>query len=138
MTSSKTSDEYITQIANGSNLVDGRPTWEYAHEKKDDLDFMLRCCEAELTTMRTVSIVAAPYYFERAAILLRRAKQFQREVELCERYLHEIDTHYLTTSAGEVADIRKGPRYLAIARRISKRGKRSTYGEVASISRSEP
>ncbi len=44
----RTSGAYMTHIAEGSNLVDGKPTWEHAEERKNDLEFMLRCCEAEL------------------------------------------------------------------------------------------
>lgn len=103
----RTSGEFITQIAEGSNLVDGLPTWENAEERKHDLGFMLRCCEAELAAMSKASIVAAPYYFE-------------REVELCERYVREVNAHYQRTTTKEVANVRKGPRYEAIVARVPK------------------
>ena len=128
----RTSGEYITQIAEGSNLVDGKPTWEHAEERKGDLEFMLRCCEAELTTMHKACIVAAPYYFERAAILLRKAKEYKREVELCERYIREVGAYYQRPSTQEAADVRRGPRYGSIVARVPKarqllaRGKSAT------------
>ena len=115
-----TSGEYITHISAGSNLVDGQPTWERAEERKDDLDFMLRCCDAELKTMHKASIVAAPYYFERAAILLRKAKEYRREVGLCERYIREVEAYYQSPGAQHTADVRLGPRYSSISARVPK------------------
>lgn len=116
----KTSGEYITQIADGENLVDGKPAWEYAEEKKNDLSFMLRCCEAEMNTMRMVDLVAAPYYFERAAILLRKAKDYHREIEICESYITAVERFYENKDPSKYADVRKGPRFQAIAQRIPK------------------
>ena len=116
----KTSSEYITQIADGENLVDGKLTWEYAEEKKNDLSFMLRCCEAEMTTMRKVDLVAAPYYFERAAILMRKAKDYHREIEICESYITTVERFYENKDPNKYADVRKGPRFQAIAQRIPK------------------
>ena len=116
----ETSGEYITKIADGENLVDGKPTWEYAEEKKNDLSFMLRCCEAEMTTMRKADLVAAPYYFERAAILLRKAKDYHREIEICERYISSVERFYENKDFSKYADVRKGSRFQAIAQRIPK------------------
>ena len=116
----KTSDDYITQIADGENLVDGKLTWEYAEEKKNDLSFMLRCCEAEMTTMRKVDLVAAPYYFERAAILMRKVKDYHREIEICESYITTVERFYENKDLSKYADVRKGPRFQAIAQRIPK------------------
>jgi hypothetical protein len=116
----KTSGEYITQIAGGLDLVDGKPTCEYAEEKKNDLSFMLRCCEAEMATMPKVDLVAAPYYFERAAILLRKAKDYEREIEICESYITALERFYENKDLSKYADVRKGPRYQAIAQRILK------------------
>ncbi len=77
-----TSGEYITQISVGANLVDGLQTWQHAETSKDNLDIMLKCCEAELRTMEKAKVVAAPFYFERAAILFRKTKQYDREIEI--------------------------------------------------------
>lgn len=115
-----TSGEHITQIACGENLVDGKPTWDYAEEKKNDLSFMLRCCEAEMNTMRKVDLVAAPYYFERAAILLRKAKDYHREIEICESYITTVERFYENKEPSKYADVRKGPRFQGIAQRIQK------------------
>src|SRR6266498_5242736 len=76
----KTSGEAIAESTGGVNLVDGKQTWELVEGKKDDLDTMRKCCDAELATYEKVGLVPAPYYFERVAILARRLKDFQQEV----------------------------------------------------------
>lgn len=119
-TAPKTSGEYITEIADGKNLVDGKPTWEYAQDKKNDLSFMLRCCEAEIATMQKVDLVAAPYYFERAAILLRKTKDYQREIEICENYITIVERFYKNKDPSKFANVYKGSRFQAIAQRIPK------------------
>lgn len=114
------SGDYITQMAAGANLVDGKPTWQYAESDKDDLDAMLKCCEAELKTMEVAKVVAAPFYFERAAILLRKAKQYDSEVKICERYINAVEQYYSNSAKPHEADVRKGPRFLSIQKRITK------------------
>lgn len=52
-----------------------------AEEKKDDIEYMKRCCDAELKTMAVACIVSVPYYFERVAILSRKQKNYRQEVE---------------------------------------------------------
>jgi hypothetical protein len=116
----RTSGEYITQLAEGANLVDGKQTWELVEDGKNDLAAMLRCCEAELATMKRAKVVAAPFYFERAAILLRKAKQYDREIEICESYIQAVEKHYSASTLGYEADVRKGPRYQAIQSRVPK------------------
>ncbi|ABM96795.1 hypothetical protein [Methylibium petroleiphilum] len=112
--------DWVTQLAGGANLVDGKPTWEHAETAKHDLNVMLRCCEAELETMQRTGLVAAPFYFERAAILLRKAKEFEREVIVCERYLRAVDAFYASAASSGHADVRKGPTCVAIQRRLVK------------------
>ena len=114
------SGEYITQVAEGTNLVDGKQTWQHAEASRDDLEVMLKCCEAELKTMATAKVVAAPFYFERAAILLRKAKQYDREITVCEHYIQAVETYYSSVARTYEADIRKGPKFRAIAARITK------------------
>lgn len=115
-----TSGDLITQCAGGSNLVDGLPTWHYAESKKNDLQFMLRCCEAEMLTMQKADFVAAPYYFERAAILLRKAKEYEREILVCESYRDGINRFYLDKDLANLADVRKGPFFRGLTKRIGK------------------
>lgn len=72
-------------------MVDGKPTYEYAQTHKDDLAMMLRCCDAELQAMWQTHLSPAPAFAERAAILYRRQGDYAREIEICERYLVELD-----------------------------------------------
>lgn len=83
--------EIVAEMTGGANLVDGKQTWEFADEYKHDLPKMLECCQAELRTMEQAGQVPAPFYFERAAILLRKAKEYESEVKLIELYLAAID-----------------------------------------------
>lgn len=87
----KTTGEIFAELTGGANLVDGKQTWEYAENSKHDLDTMLRCCYAELKSQDCGrDWGAAPYYFERAAILLRKEKRYEDEVNICEIYLSAI------------------------------------------------
>jgi len=83
--------EIVAEMTGGANLVDGKQTWELADEYKHDLPKMLDCCQAELRTMEQAGQIPAPFYFERAAILLRKAKEYKSEVKLIELYLSAID-----------------------------------------------
>lgn len=117
---SPTSGEYITRVMEGATLVDGKQTWELAEGSKNDLGMMLRCCEAELETMKRAKVVAAPFYFERAALLLRKAKHYEREIEICETYIEAVHEHYSSNAQDYEADVRKGPRFLALQARVPK------------------
>lgn len=44
--------------------------------KKDDLEAMKRCCDAELKTMEKAGLVPAQFNFERFAILSRKNKDY--------------------------------------------------------------
>ena len=114
------SGDLIAEASGGANLVDGVPTYEHAEQNKDDLEAMLRCCDAELETMAKTGFVAAPYYFERAAILFRKSKRYKEEVEICSRYLAAVNKHYKDPSNQELCDVRKGPRFQAIKSRLAK------------------
>ena len=116
----KTSGELIAEISDGANLVDGRQTWEFADEKKHDIEYMKRCCDSELKTMETVGLVAAPYYFERVAILSRKAKDYRQELRYCETYIRLVENYYAKHGAKGKADVRKGPTFQAIVARIPK------------------
>ena len=139
----KTSGELIAEVSDGANLVEGKQTWEYAEEKKHDLEYMKKCCDAELKSMEKTGLVPAPYYFERVAILSRKEKNYQQEVDYCENYINAVEKYYknpprpvpkrvsgvtyrsLGLDIDELdelpaADIRKGPRYQAIVKRLPK------------------
>lgn len=100
--------------------IDGKPVWEHADTQAHDLDMMRRCCAAELDNMQLANCVPAPYYFERVANLLRRAKDYGGEVEICERYLKATQAFYAVSGRENHADVRKGPRYAAIVARLPK------------------
>lgn len=116
----KTSGELITEVTDGANLVEGHQTWELAEEKKNDLTHMKACCTAELATMEKAGLVPAPYYFERVAILSRKEKNYEQEVAYCERYISAIEAYYHAHGTDGIADMRKGPRFQAIVKRLPK------------------
>lgn len=116
----KTSGELISEITNGANLVNGKQTWELAEDKKNDIEAMKRCCVAELKTMDKAGLVPVPYYFERVAILSRKEKNYEQEIFYCEQYIEKIEAFYSKNGTEGVADVRKGPRYQAIVKRLPK------------------
>jgi hypothetical protein len=76
---SKTSGELIAEATNGANLVDGKQTWEHVEEKEHDLDYMKKCCEAELNTMDKAGIVPAPYFLNVLPFFLGKKKTISRK-----------------------------------------------------------
>ncbi|MDK9718565.1 MAG: hypothetical protein OEL57_11770 [Trichlorobacter sp.] len=116
----KTSGELITELTDGANLVDGRQTWELADEKKYDIEYMMKCCDAELKTMEVAGLIAAPYYFERVAVLSRKAKNYHQELHYCETYIRLVENYYAMHGTEGIADVRKGPRFQAIVARLPK------------------
>ena len=118
--SPKTSGELIAEVTDGANLVGGKQTWELANEKKHDLDAMKSCCEAELKTLEKAGVVPAPFYFERVAILSRKEKNYEQEIFYCEQYIEKIEAFYTKNGTAGYADVRKGPRYKAIVKRLPK------------------
>jgi hypothetical protein len=116
----KTSGELIAEVTEGANLVEGKQTWEYAEEKKHDIEYMEKCCDAELKTMEKAGLVPAPYYFERVAILSMQEKDYQQEVDYCEKYIKIVEDFYKEHGTEGVADVRKGPTYQAIVKRLPK------------------
>ncbi|MEL0629746.1 hypothetical protein [Psychromonas aquatilis] len=116
----KTSGERITELTGGANLVDGKQTWELAQDKKDDIECMKRCCQAELDTMEKADEVPAPFYFERVAILSKKLKDYEQEVFYCELYINTVNKFYVKHGTSKYADVRKGPTYKAITKRLPK------------------
>ena len=118
--SPKTSGELIAEVTGGANLVDGMQTRELAEENKNDLKTMKRCCDAELKTMDKAGLVPAPYYFERVAILSRKSKDYRQEIFYCEQYIEKVESFYSKNGTEGMADVRKGPRFKAIVKRLPK------------------
>ncbi|KLV05088.1 hypothetical protein ABT56_12885 [Photobacterium aquae] len=112
----KTVGEIITKATDGELLVEGKATYEIAHDKKHDLEVMMKCCESELNKYRITDQAPAPYYFERVAILARKAKDYDLEVRICERYIAVMKEIYGDQRIG----IKAGPRFAAIEKRLPK------------------
>ena len=116
----KASGELIAEVTDDANLIKGKQTWEYAEDKKHDLHYMKKCCDAELKTMDKAGLVPAPYYFERVAILSRKKKNYKQEVIYCEKYIGTVERFYKKNGTEGIADVRKGPRFKAIVKRLPK------------------
>lgn len=110
--------DVLAELTGGANLVDGRQTWELADEYKHDLSKMLECCRAELLTLERGGQLPAPFYFERAAILLRKAKQYQKEVQLVELYLAAADAWKRADPLGKRTVL--SARHLKLEQRLDK------------------
>ncbi len=118
--STKAIGKLVSEITDGANLVDGKQTWELAQDSKNDLEAMKKCCDAELLTMENTCLVPAPFYFERVAILSRKQKNYVQEVFYCENYIEQVESFYIKNGTDGYADVRKGPRYQAIVKRLPK------------------
>lgn len=116
----KTSGELIAEVTGGANLVDSKQTWGLAEVGKHDMEAMKRCCDAELKTMEEAGLVPAPYYFERVAILSRKEKNYQQEIFYCEQYIEKVEAFYSENGTEGIADVRKGPGYQALVKRLPK------------------
>jgi len=109
-----------TELPSVNDLVEGKQAWEVPEGKKHDIEVMKRCCDAELASMDKAGLVPAPYYFERVAILSRKEKNYKQEVLYCEQYIEKIDAFYSKNGTEGFADVRKGPRYQSIVKRLPK------------------
>ncbi len=70
--------------------------------------------------MQAVDLVAAPYYFERVAILSRKEKGYRQEIHYCEAHIRLVESFYAYHGTEGKADVRKGPRFQAIVARLPK------------------
>jgi len=116
----KTSGELISEVTDGANLVNGKETWELSEDKNNDIECMKQCCNSELATMKKAGTVPSPFYFERVAILSRKLKNYEQEILYCEQYINEVEQFYAKNGTNGYADVRKGPRYKAILKRLPK------------------
>ncbi|MDS6675157.1 hypothetical protein [Enterobacter hormaechei] len=116
----KSSGQLLTESTNGELLVDGTETYNLAQTHKNDLHTMMRCCDSELKKMDLVGLVAAPFYFERVAILARKDKNYSLEIEIIERYISSIGKFYNENGLQLGEGVMAGPRYKAIEGRLSK------------------
>jgi hypothetical protein len=102
--------------------VDGAPTWVHAQKAggKRDLELMKRCCREELKTAAANGWAPAPFYFERVAILSRKAKNFAQEVEFCGIYLAAVEEFYKKGGVRRDRGVAMGPTHTAIQSRVVK------------------
>ncbi|MEG1625129.1 HIRAN domain-containing protein [Pseudomonas sp.] len=92
---------------------------------KDNLKIMLQGAQEQESAYWAQSagsrISAAPYCFERAAILLRKQREYDREIEICKRWVSIMDDYQdqPMVKAGRASLTHKGPTSLAIAARLT-------------------
>ena len=101
----KTNGQIIAELTGGANLVNGKQTFDCIKEGKNDINVMMDCCRAELRQHEAVG--AAPYYFDRAAMLFNKAKQYELTVKICEVYLSLDHEAYFFANSPRVNSIRK-------------------------------
>ena len=78
-------------------LVDGKQCWQILDENPDnkhDLDLMLACCKAQMEATAIDGTFPAPAYFRRVAIILRKQKDYTREIGIIELYWEICDRVY--------------------------------------------
>ena len=63
-------------------------------ESKKDLDLMLACCMAEIETSQSQLVFPQPYSFKCVARLLRKRKDYARELSVVELYWQLCDSVY--------------------------------------------
>ena len=61
-------------------------------ENKNNLDLMLACCKAEIETSQSQLAFPAPDCFKRVASLLRKQKDYARELGIVELYWQLCDS----------------------------------------------
>ena len=98
------------------------PTYELIHQKHN-LEVMLQCCCAEESTYwsqpKGSRICAAPFFFERAAILLGKQKAYAEQIQICDRW-ESIVADFQgqpMVQAGKVALTHLGPSAASISTR---------------------
>ncbi len=75
-------------------LVDGKQCWEILEnnpESKHDLNLMLACCRAQMEQSQIELTAPAPAYFRRVAIILRKQKDYARDIGIIELYWRLCD-----------------------------------------------
>ena len=96
--SGKTSGEILGMMF-PQTLVDGQQNWgalQQAPENKHDLDLMLACCKAEMESSQINLWFPAPTYFKRVASILRKQKDYAREIGIIQLYWQLCDQIYET------------------------------------------
>ena len=94
--SGKTSGEILGMMF-PQTLVDQKQTWETLKQtpgKENNLDLMLACCKSEMESAHTNLCFPAPAYFKRVAIILRKQKDYAREIGIIQLYWQLCDRVY--------------------------------------------
>ncbi len=110
--------QIITELSNGENLVDGQLPSELAIEKKDDIEYMKKCCEAEINMFKRTGLAPAPYFFERVASLSKKEKKYEQEIEYSQKYIDLVNKYMEMHKNQDVTDIKKSPKYKSILKRL--------------------
>lgn len=102
--------------------VNGQPTHTLAR-KKDDLEVMKACMRAEVENYwrqpQGNRLCAAPFFFERVAVLQRKAKNYEAEIAACEEWLKIVGDYEKQVSAtGVGAKVWAGARSNKIIERL--------------------
>ncbi|WP_025126482.1 hypothetical protein [Pseudomonas sp. PH1b] len=118
--------DFSIDALNLQTKVGETPTHDLAESGKHDPEIMKACCEAEAAGYwrqpEGTRICAAPYYFERLAILHRKAKDYASEIAICEQWKVIINDYKSQPMVknGRAALVHKGPRSEAILARLKK------------------
>lgn len=97
-----------TTISQALLSMDGKPLWEYAESHPQNLAAMLACCDkvedAFNATRFGGRLSPAPFYFRRVAILSRKAKDYEAEIEICNRWVF-MATNYASQPRYKAGDM---------------------------------
>lgn len=103
-----------------------KPIYEHAESDKHNLELMEECCEAGSaiywSQVEGERLCAAPYYFERVAILRRKNKDFSGEIDICNQWKAIISDYRKQPMviSGRAARVHLSPRSLALLARYPK------------------
>ena len=90
----KTPDEVLVMMFPQTRGVE-KQDWRVVKdspENKNNLDSMLACCKAEIETSQSKHVFPAPDCFKRVASLLRKQKDYARELGIVELYWQLCDS----------------------------------------------
>ena len=90
----KTPDEALAMMFPQTRGVE-KQDWRVVKdspENKNNLDSMLACCKAEIETSQSKHVFPAPDCFKRVASLLRKQKDYARELGIVELYWQLCDS----------------------------------------------
>jgi len=100
--------------------VNGKATYELAEEAKHNLELCLECCAAELDTFEVNrnQLAPAPFFFERATLLLKKQKRWRELENIALQYLVALDL-YKNTTPPNAAKVWLSPKVEKIRQRLA-------------------